>query len=285
MMNMRVKAAALAVALTLVSISPSYAAGKDTVPANELIVPGKLFVCADVPVPPYILFTDSGDYDGIDVALTSEIARRLGLKSQIVNTVFDTIIASAKGGKCDIIAGAMNITSEREKVITQIPYAQDGLSYAVRKGNPKSIKTKTDLCGARLATQTSTTGTNIIEGSGDFQGKGLYQLCKAAGKPDPVMQQYNKAPDVLMSVASGQSDASLIDTSITSVFVHEHPTMLESSAIGGLEPSPQGLGVTFDHPGLANAVRKVLADIVEDGTYDRIFKKYNYVEGSLLTKK
>ena len=109
------------------------------IPASELVEPGKLIACADAPVPPYTLVSADGAIVGMDPELLEKIAGVLGLKAETKKTVFNTIIAALTGRKCDVIMGAMNITGERQKVITQIPYAQDGQNFAVKKGNPKNF--------------------------------------------------------------------------------------------------------------------------------------------------
>jgi len=76
-----------------------------------------------------------------------KIANRVGLKVQYVNSVFDTIIAAVTSGKCDIIISAMNITADRSKQISQIPYFEAGQSMVAAKGNPQNINTTLDLCG------------------------------------------------------------------------------------------------------------------------------------------
>ena len=77
----------------------------------------------------------------------NEIAARLGLQTQWVNTVFDTIIEALKSPKCDLIISDMNITADRNKQISFIEYFQAGQSMLAAKGNPQNINSLTDLCG------------------------------------------------------------------------------------------------------------------------------------------
>ena len=48
---------------------------------------------------------------GMDIDLGTELATRLGLTAQFVDTVFDTIIPSLLSGKCDIIMSSMSVTT------------------------------------------------------------------------------------------------------------------------------------------------------------------------------
>src|SRR5664280_223575 len=99
------------------------------IPAASLAQAGHLLICTDFPYPPQEMFDENGNPAGMDVEIGTEIANRLGLKAQFVNSVFDSIILAVTGGKCDIIISAMNITADRSKQISQIPYFQAGQSF------------------------------------------------------------------------------------------------------------------------------------------------------------
>ena len=84
-------------------------------------------------------FDENSNPTGSDVEIGMEIAKRLGLQGQFVNSVFDTIIAAVKAGKCDIIISDQNITTDRQKSVSMIPYFQAGQSMVAAKGNPQQV--------------------------------------------------------------------------------------------------------------------------------------------------
>ena len=106
---------------------------------DNLSQKGHLLICSDFPYPPQEFFDDNGNPQGLDVEIGTEIANRLGLQVQFVNSVFDTIIAAVTSGKCDIIISAQNITADRQKQVSMIPYFQAGQSFVAVKGNPNKI--------------------------------------------------------------------------------------------------------------------------------------------------
>ena len=78
------------------SAAPSASASAvATVPAAQLIFPGKLVICSDIPYPPLEYFDDAGNPTGSDIEIATGIANKLGLTVQIENSVFDTIIAAS----------------------------------------------------------------------------------------------------------------------------------------------------------------------------------------------
>ncbi|HUH97589.1 MAG TPA: transporter substrate-binding domain-containing protein, partial [Anaerolineales bacterium] len=146
----------------VVSVDPSVLAQK-----------GRLLVCSDIPYAPFESFDDNGNPVGLDIDIAAGIASRLGLQLQVINSQFDTIIEAVSGGKCDIIMSDMNITADRSKQISFIHYLDVGQSILVAKGNPQNINVPTDLCGKSVAAESGTTEVDYLQGTGDYQGKGL----------------------------------------------------------------------------------------------------------------
>ena len=112
-----------------------------TVPTDQLAFAGKLLVCVDIPYPPQEFFDANGQPTGSDPDIATEIGKRLGLTTEIVNSFFDTINEALNAGKCDIVISAQNINADRLKVVDMIPYFQAGQAFVVAKGNPAGIKT------------------------------------------------------------------------------------------------------------------------------------------------
>ncbi len=172
------------------------------IPDDKLVQKGRLLICSDIPYPPQEFFDEQGNPVGVDIDLGTEIANRLGLKFQFVNSVFDTIIAAVNGGKCDIIMSAMNITDTRKKQVSMIPYFQAGQALVVVKGNPKNINGPMDLCGQPVAAESGTTNADWLQSTGDYAGKsGLAIDCQKAGKKAPVVTVTQKDFELLPAAA------------------------------------------------------------------------------------
>src|ERR1700693_5412901 len=60
-----------------------------TVPADQLISPGKLVICSDIPYPPQEMFDAAGNPSGAAFETGPEIAKRLGLTMEVQNSVFE----------------------------------------------------------------------------------------------------------------------------------------------------------------------------------------------------
>ena len=264
------------------SAAPSASASAvATVPAAQLIFPGKLVVCSDIPYPPLEFFDDAGNPTGSDIEIATGIANKLGLTVQIENSVFDTIIAAVVAGKCDIIVSDQNITPDRLKAVDMIPYFKAGQSFVVAKGNPKAINTTLDLCGKAVAAETGTTEVDYVNGTGDYKGKGLSKACTDAGKPAIDMKEFPKDTDALTALLGGQVDTYFADTPPAAYYTIQHPDQFDLSGIPALAPAVVGISVPKDKTALHDAVRTALLSMVADGSYQAILTKYHVQDGAL----
>lgn len=84
---------------------------------------GILVMSTNAEFPPYESITDGGEIVGIDVDIMKAVCDKLGMKLQIENTAFDSIIAAVERGMADVGVAAMTITDERlEQVNFSSPY-------------------------------------------------------------------------------------------------------------------------------------------------------------------
>jgi polar amino acid transport system substrate-binding protein len=274
-------------AVFLVSCTP--AAVTNNALDGVLAQKGHLLICTDFPYPPQEYFDDNGNPQGLDVEIGNEIAKRLSLKVQYVNSVFDTIIAAVTSGKCDIIISAQNITTDRSKQISQIPYFEAGQSMVAAKGNPQGINTTMDLCGKSAAAESGTTEADYLAGTGDYVGgKGLTQACTAAGKQAINVVVTQKDTDALQQLQSGKVAVYFADSPVAAYYTVQHPDQFQ--IVGQvLEPIAEGIGVPCGAADCTNAplstlgqaVKTALDSMKTDGAYLKILTKFNLASSAV----
>jgi polar amino acid transport system substrate-binding protein len=247
---------------------------------DDLLFPGRLRICSDLPYPPQEFFDERGEPVGSDIEIGQEIARRLGLEAQIVNSVFDSIIPALDAGKCDIIISAQTITDEREKLVDMVPFFEAGQAFVVRSGNPAGIYTEFDLCGKRIVAQKGTTEVDYVMGKGDYAGDGLSALCTAADKPRIVLNEVEKDDEALAALAAGDADAYFVDSPAAGYHVIRNPGSFELSGLT-LDEAQQGISIPKGKPGLKRAVVAALGSMFEDGAYEAILARYGVEDGSI----
>jgi len=251
------------------------------IPADQLSIPGKFIVCSDVPYPPQEFFDANGNPTGSDIDIGAEIAKRLGLAYEVQNSVFDTIIAAVLGGKCDVVISAQNITPDRLKQVTMVPFFQAGQSFVVAKGNPKGLKVQDDLCGKRIAAETGTTEIDFLNGTGDYKGQGLSEACVKKGKAAINVKEYQKDSDALLSLQAGQVDAYFADSPVAGYYTVQKPDQFELSPIPPLGVALEGISIAPTKKDLSAGVKAALLAMIADGTYGQILQKYGLATGAV----
>ena len=255
---------------------------------DTLAQKGHLLICTDFPYPPQEFFDENGNPQGLDVEIGTEIANRLGLKVQFVNSVFDTIIAAVSSGKCDIVISAQNITVDRQKQVSMIPYFQAGQAFVAVKGNPNNINTAMDLCGKAVAAESGTTEADYLNGTGDYAGKGLTQQCTAAGKQAPNVVVTQKDSDALQQLQANKVVVYDTDSPVAAYYTVQQPDQFQ--LVGQVvEPVSEGISVpcgAADCTGaplspMGTAVQTALKSMMADGTYLKILTKWNLANSAV----
>lgn len=98
---------------------------------------GTLTVSTDPAYPPQSkLNKNTGKYEGFDIDVATEIAKRLGVKIAWQAPAWETIIAGSWNGRWDASVGSMTITPKRVEVLDFTPpYYYTPAAIAVHKDN------------------------------------------------------------------------------------------------------------------------------------------------------
>ncbi|MCF6247722.1 MAG: transporter substrate-binding domain-containing protein [Desulfobacula sp.] len=105
---------------------------------------------------PQSFMNDKNEWDGFDIDVTKEIAKRLGVKVEFVTPAWDIMTAGNWYGRWDISVGSMTPTKARAKVLTfPAVYYYTPAGFAVHKDS--SYKDKAELNGKRIGTTAAST--------------------------------------------------------------------------------------------------------------------------------
>jgi polar amino acid transport system substrate-binding protein len=232
-------------------------------PAFKLVKPGVLTVGMDATYPPFEYINETTkEFEGFDVDLMKEIAKRLDLEVEFKNVAWEGIIPGLVAHKYDCICSAMTITEERAKQVNfSKPYFIASQVIVVR-ANDDRIKDVKDLEGKIVGVQLGTTGEYFAR---DLLKQGIkFEL-----------RTYDTTPDALLDLKNGNIDAVIIDNGIALWMAKKCPE--DYKVVTGnktLTYEEYGIAVAKDNPELLKAINKALEEIKKDGTYDKIYQKW-----------
>lgn len=224
-----------------------------------LVKAGQLTIGSDIPFEPFE-FEKDGKLTGFDVELVEEMAKRLDLKPEWVDTDFATIFTQLAAGKFDMVASATTITDERKKQVDFTDgYMVSLLALVINTTKTPNVKTTNDLkSGDTVAVQDGTTSKTYADGQ--LAPKGVQ------------VRAFPEAPDTYTALEAGQVTAVIFDEPSAIAEVNKRPTL---KIVYTFDTGDRyGFAVNPQNSKLLSELNRVLKEMIEDGTYARIFGKY-----------
>jgi polar amino acid transport system substrate-binding protein len=191
----------------------------------EVIARGRLIVAAETAYPPQSEFKPgasraantrcapseytANQFEGFDIDVALEIARRLGVEACFVTPAWTQLISGSWGDRWDISIGSMVITPERMEVLyfTQ-PYATGAAVFFVHADN-HTFTQPSDLSGRRIGVCAGCAYEFYLQGSLRIPGQKIEYLVE-----NGVAVGYDTDTSALQDLAAGDGvrlDAVLTD--------------------------------------------------------------------------
>lgn len=157
---------------------------------------GKLVVGTASGFPPYEFLDtsvkDQKKIDGIDMKIAEAVAQKLGVKLEVQDMTFQSLLSSITTGKVDIAISAINPTEERKKtVVFSNNYLEGKQTLLVRKEDAGKYKSLADFEGKKIAVQKST----------------IQEKLATSQIPNAQIVALAKVPDALLELKQGKVDA------------------------------------------------------------------------------
>jgi polar amino acid transport system substrate-binding protein len=218
---------------------------------------GILTVGTDMPYAPFE-YREGGEVRGFDADIINEIAGRIGLETEWVDSPFDTIFTDLAAGQFDVVISGATITPEREEQVNfSIPYFASLQALTVQEDS--GISSFEDVGdGMVVAVQSGTTGELWAEDNLQPQGAEIRAF------PD--------YPPLYNALEAGQVDAVVFDESSAVPEVDSRPGIALVDTVDTDEA--YGIAVDPNNADLLDAVNEALQGMIDDGGYDQIYDSY-----------
>jgi len=217
--------------------------------------------------------SDGHTITGLDADLAQALGQAMGIKWNLVNASFDTIIPGLQSGKFDIGNSSFTDTKAREKVVNFVDYFQAGEGFYVKAGAPATFTGLDSLCGKTVAVESGTTE----QSDATTQAK----ACTTAGKPTVTVQTYSTQNEANLAVSSGRADAGFADSQVAAWIVKQSNGVFQLSG-SAFAVAPYGIAVPAAS-GLTPAVLAAMKAIMADGTYSSILSKWGVTNGAITS--
>lgn len=229
-----------------------------------------LVVGTSADYPPYE-FKEDGQFKGFEVELMEEIGSRLGVEIKWNDMSFDTLIASLKQGKIDVVVASMSASPERrEEAGWSEVYYRGVHTFITKVGSDVKLNDIEDIVNYTVGVQTGSSHEEWL----------VDNMVKTGKMDDAQLLRYENANLGILDVANGKVDAFFTETASAPKYLETSDnlqTMLEFDAnpvYGGSR-----MAVQKNQSELLEQINNVILQLQEEGFIDELVQKW-LVEGN-----
>jgi polar amino acid transport system substrate-binding protein len=212
---------------------------------------------------------------GMDADLITAINAVMGLKTNLINSNFETIIPGLAAGRYDLGVSSFTDTKEREKTVDFVTYYSAGISfYAKTSANPGVTKIS-DLCGKTVAVEK---GTTELEEATKESGR-----CTKEGKKAVNVLSFPGQNPVNLALASGRAEVGMVDSPVAAYQIKKTGGQFKLVGVSyGF--APYGIAIP-KKSGMTTPILAALKELIANGTYTQILAKWGIQSGAITTPK
>jgi L-cystine transport system substrate-binding protein len=217
---------------------------------------GRLLVGTEGTYPPFTFHDESGKLTGFDVEIAREVARRLDVEAEFLETQWDAMFAGLDAKRFDLVANQVGIRPDREeKYSFSRPYITSTAVLITHEDN------------------------NDIQGFEDLEGKNSAQsmtsnyadMARENGATIVNVEGFNQAVELLLSK---RADATINENLTYLDFKKARPDARVKVVAESPDASQSGLMFRQGSDTLVDKVNEALDEMIEDGTYEEISERW-----------
>ena len=228
----------------------------------------------DAEYPPYGYKDDNGEYVGFDLDLAQEVCARNGWELVKQPIDWDSKDMELNSGSIDCIWNGFTMTGREDDYTWSKPYVDNSIVVVVKEGS--GIEKKEDLAGKVVAVQADSSGLAALTDEEDNEEN----LKLAAGFSD--LQQVADYNTAFMNLEAGAVDAIVVDIGVADYQLESRTgfAMLDDK----IRTEQYAVGFKLGNEELRDQVQSTLDEMVKDGTFDDIAKKWDLSDMVCLGK-
>jgi polar amino acid transport system substrate-binding protein len=212
---------------------------------------------------------------GMDADLINAIGAVMGLKMNLVNSNFETIIPGLAAGRYDLGVSSFTDTKEREKTVDFVDYYSAGISFYAKSATNPGVSKISDLCGKTVAVEKGTTEQE--------EATKQNSKCTKEGKTAVTVLSFPGQNPVNLAIASGRAALGMVDSPVAAYQIKK--TNGEFKLIGeSYGFAPYGIAIPKSS-GMTTPILAALKALMKDGSYAQILTKWGIQSGAISTPK
>jgi polar amino acid transport system substrate-binding protein len=272
------KAASASTAPAAAGTAPAAAAGPAAVAAAGQVpagirAKGTLVAASDATYAPNeFVGPDGHTVVGMDADLVRALGAAMGLKIDVVNANFASIIPGLASGKYDLGASSFTDTKAREQTVDFVTYFTAGTSFYARASGGATVSSLAGLCGHTVAVESGTTQQT----DATAQDRRCRSAAGGRGVAVLVFPDQNAAN---LALRSGRAELGMADSPVAAYAVKQSGGQFK--LVGApYGTAPYGIALAKGS-GLARPVLAALKALIADGRYRAILDHWGVGSGAI----
>ncbi len=207
--------------------------------------------------PPWENKKEDGSFEGFEVDLVNEIAKRMGADVDMQDLGFQALFAATSSGRIDLAISSITITNDRlqNQSFTQGYYDSD---LALVSNKDSGVKSMADMKGKPIGAISTSTGEAWIKENADAMSFGDYK-------------GYNTQQDLLLDTQNGRVAGAVGDIAGFQFAFQQMPQMEVVERIGTGDRF--AIMMAKGSP-MLEKVNAAITEIKQDGTMAALHKKW-----------
>jgi polar amino acid transport system substrate-binding protein len=208
---------------------------------------------------------------GMDADLLNALGAVMGLKVNLINSNFETIIPGLASGRYDVGASSFTDTKEREKTVDFVDYFNAGISFYAKSSANPGVTVLADLCGKTVAVEKGT----VEQEEAQAQNK----KCTGEGKKGVTVLIFTGQNAVNLAVSGGRAEVGMADSPVVAYQIKQSNGAFK--LVGNTYKfAPYGLAIPKTS-GMTTPILAALKVLIANGEYHAILAKWGLEDGAI----
>ena len=217
---------------------------------------------------------DSGKLTGFETEFAESVCKELGVKPVFQKIDWDSKEVELKSKTIDCIWNGLTITDERKaNMDISVPYMENKQVMVTKKENAEKFKKAENLKEATVVAEKKSAGEDVAKEDEFFK--------------DATYVSVDSQAKALLEVKSGTADIAIIDYVMSIGTLSSGSDYSDLQVVEGKDFAPEQYGVAIrkDSTETLKKLNEAMQKVSDDGTLDKIGKKYNLDSLLILKSK
>ncbi|ENZ5627453.1 transporter substrate-binding domain-containing protein [Enterococcus hirae] len=198
---------------------------------------------------------------GSDIDLAKAIAKELGVKAEVSDMNFNTVLASLKEGKADLAISAISATDERKQQFDFTDnYYNPPQVVIINKKNKEIYRNANDLKDKNVGAQKGSIQEELVKTQ--LKGAKLVTI--------------DKVPNMIVEVNQGSLAATVVEKTIAESYIAQNPDLMIADI--SLEPAPDeafAIALPKESSELQKELNQIIKKLNDEGKIEEFIQKNN----------